>query len=95
MKSTQDSSLKNAIDAANSDLNGSGRVFSAPSGTEPLIWLLVECNDAKTAASDRKVYPDDTQFKQQLIRTSLTVQVNPCDLICKLLCVTIATECLY
>ncbi len=46
-KVMQDSSLKNAIDAANSDLNGSGRVFLRPSGTEPLIRLLVECNDAK------------------------------------------------
>ena len=40
--------LKKAIEAANSQLGTHGRVFLRPSGTEPLIRLLVECDDART-----------------------------------------------
>lgn len=46
-KVMQDAELKSIIDEANSELNGTGRIFLRPSGTEPLIRLLVECRDEK------------------------------------------------
>ncbi len=41
-----DAELKKSIETANGELSGRGRVFLRPSGTEPLIRLLVECDDA-------------------------------------------------
>lgn len=46
-KVMSDVGLRNAIERANKDLGSSGRVFLRPSGTEPLIRLLVECRDEK------------------------------------------------
>ena len=37
--------VKSAVDQANRDLGTSGRVLLRASGTEPLIRLLVECDD--------------------------------------------------
>ncbi len=47
-KVMQNPELRSAIERANSELGTSGRVFLRPSGTEPLIRLLVECNKDKT-----------------------------------------------
>ena len=44
----QNAQLKSAIDQACRELGSKGRVFLRPSGTEPLIRLLVECGDEKT-----------------------------------------------
>lgn len=54
-KVMQNTSLKSAIEQACRDLGSRGRVFLRPSGTEPLIRLLVECSDEATlnALSDR------------------------------------------
>lgn len=41
----KDAGLKSEIDRISRDLGDSGRVFIRPSGTEPLIRLLVECED--------------------------------------------------
>ncbi len=40
-----DVGLKSSIEEVNGELSGDGRVFLRPSGTEPLIRLLVECED--------------------------------------------------
>ena len=47
-KVMSDEKLKSAIEQSNRELGSKGRVFLRPSGTEPLIRLLVECDDAKT-----------------------------------------------
>lgn len=47
-KVMQNLELRSTIERTNSELGSSGRVFLRPSGTEPLIRLLVECNKDKT-----------------------------------------------
>lgn len=42
-----DEELKKVIESVNEDLNGDGRILVRPSGTEPLIRVMVE---AKTDA---------------------------------------------
>ncbi len=46
-KVMQNSELRSAIELANNELGTNGRVFLRPSGTEPLIRLLVECRSEK------------------------------------------------
>ena len=48
---TQDVSLKTCIDIVNAELNGMGRVLIRPSGTEPLLRIMVE---APTEAQARQ-----------------------------------------
>jgi phosphoglucosamine mutase len=38
--------MKAAIKKAQEDLNGDGRIFVRPSGTEPLIRIMAECDDS-------------------------------------------------
>jgi phosphoglucosamine mutase len=37
--------VKNAIDAIEAEMEGSGRVLIRPSGTEPLVRVMIEGND--------------------------------------------------
>ncbi len=46
-KVMQNTELRSAIEQANDELGNDGRVFLRPSGTEPLIRLLVECRSEK------------------------------------------------
>ncbi len=46
-KIMQNSELRSAIEQANDQLGSDGRIFLRPSGTEPLIRLLVECRSEK------------------------------------------------
>ena len=41
----KDEDVKNAIDAIEAEMAGSGRVLIRPSGTEPLVRVMIEGND--------------------------------------------------
>ncbi|MBR4019939.1 MAG: phosphoglucosamine mutase, partial [Firmicutes bacterium] len=41
----KDEEVKNAIDAIEAEMAGSGRVLIRPSGTEPLVRVMIEGND--------------------------------------------------
>jgi len=46
---TSDTKIQEAIKQAEENLNGSGRVLIRPSGTEPLLRVMVEGQDARQA----------------------------------------------
>jgi phosphoglucosamine mutase len=43
-------SLRDEIDRFNADLDGSGRILVRPSGTEPVVRVLAEAENAEKAA---------------------------------------------
>ncbi|MFX8235118.1 phosphoglucosamine mutase, partial [Acinetobacter baumannii] len=46
-KPLEDARVKAVIDAAEAELNGAGRLVIRPSGTEPVIRVMAEGDDAK------------------------------------------------
>ncbi len=51
---TSDTKIQEAIKQAEKNLNGSGRVLIRPSGTEPLLRVMVEAQDAHQAQDQAK-----------------------------------------
>jgi len=51
---TSDTKIQEAIKQAEKNLNGSGRVLIRPSGTEPLLRVMVEAQDAHQAEEQAK-----------------------------------------
>ena len=51
---TSDVKIQEAITQAEKNLNGSGRVLIRPSGTEPLLRVMVEAQDAHQAQEQAK-----------------------------------------
>jgi phosphoglucosamine mutase len=51
---TSDAKIQDAIKAAEKNLSGSGRVLIRPSGTEPLLRVMVEAQDAHQAQEQAK-----------------------------------------
>jgi phosphoglucosamine mutase len=53
-----DSALKSKISQVESDLKGTGRVLIRASGTEPVLRVMVEAQDANVAMSSAKSIAD-------------------------------------
>jgi len=51
---TSDAKIQEAIKLAEKNLSGSGRVLIRPSGTEPLLRVMVEAQDAHQAQEQAK-----------------------------------------